>query len=185
MNRNARLSTSKRDADLPPTPFAPRIGVEASALAQVDILRDLTPAQRALVASLGEEMVLPADYILGTHGSKGDTLYLILEGEVELSVPTVMDYLAVRVVKGGESVPLSVLVGDSTLITTAVAMTSTRVVMIPRQRLLALCDVRPEIASVIFRSIAGILAQRYRFTLAKLTDTPGDAVRYADLWTNL
>lgn len=154
-------------------------------LAGIDILRDLTAEQRALVGSRGKEVTLPPGYILGTHGSQGDAIYLILEGNVELSHPTPLGYLAVRIVKGGESVPLSILLGQGRFITTAVTIDSSRVLVIPRASLLALCNERPDIGMVIFRAVAEILGSRYAATLSRLAETLDKGLQRAELWANV
>lgn len=156
----------------------------ARALARIDILEEMTIEQRALVASLGKEVTLPPNYILGTHSSEGDSLFLILEGCVELSVPTPVGYLAVRIVMGGESIPLSVLIGEGKLITTAVTTDTTSALVIPKQALLDLCTSRPDIGVLVFRSVARILGNRYATVLARLTEALGQKVP-REVWANV
>jgi len=143
---------------------------EPADLAHVDIFRPLDPRQRRAVSDLGHEYILPGNYVLGVHGSRGDTLYCVLEGSVELSVPTSKGYLAVRTVRGGESVPLSILFGEGSLITTAVTVGTVRAFAIPRDFLLRLSVTRPDIGVQVYRTAAELFGTRYSATLAKLTD---------------
>jgi len=159
--------------------------IDLDGLARVDILSGLTAEQRILVASLGKEITLPQGYILATYGSHGDSLYLILEGSVELSVPTTSGYLPVRVVCGGESIPLSSLLGKGNVITTAVTLDTSVVITMPATTLVALCHARPYIGVVIFESVARILAGRYAATLARLMESTNRGLQNADLWAAL
>ncbi|MEK7216912.1 MAG: cyclic nucleotide-binding domain-containing protein [Chloroflexota bacterium] len=137
-------------------------------LAGIDIFRSLTPEQRRSVSDLGHEYLLPGDYVLGVHGSVGETLFCLLEGSAELSVPTSKGYLAVRIVRGGESVPLSILFGDGKLITTAVTVETVRCFAMPRSFLLQLCVTQPEVGMQVYRAAAEVFLTRYAATLSKL-----------------
>ena len=151
-------------------------------LAEVDIFRPLTPEQRQTVADLGHEYLLPGDYVLGVHGSVGESLYCLLEGSAELSVPTSRGYLAVRTVRGGESVPLSILFGEGRLITTAVTMDTVRAFAMPRSFLLRLCLTRPDIGVQVYRTAAELFGSRYAATLSKLIEATGGAAPDAHLF---
>lgn len=151
-------------------------------LAEVDIFRPLDPRQRRAVSDLGHEYMLPGDYVLGVHASRADSLYCILEGTVELSVPTAKGYLGVRTVRGGESVPLSILFGEGRLITTAVTVGTVRAFAIPREFLLRLCSTRPDIGVQVYRIAAEVFGTRYAATLAKLTEALDGAAPDAALW---
>ncbi len=159
--------------------------INLDVLARVDILRGLTAEQRILVGDLGKEVTLPQGYILATYGSHADNLYLILEGSVELSVPTTSGYLPVRVVCGGESVPLSSLLGEGNVITTAVTLDASVVITIPAVSLVELCHARPDIGVVILESVARILAGRYAATLARLMESTNPGIQNAELWAAL
>ena len=152
-------------------------------LAGIDIFRPLTPEQRRTVSDLGHEFLLPGDYVLGVHGSVGETLYSLLEGSAELSVPTSKGYLGVRTVRGGESVPLSILFGEGKLITTAVTVGAVRSFAIPRSFLLRLCVTRPDIGVQVYRTAAEVFGTRYAATLLKLIEAMDGAAPDAHLWT--
>ncbi|MEK7216405.1 MAG: cyclic nucleotide-binding domain-containing protein [Chloroflexota bacterium] len=155
---------------------------DPASLAGIDIFRPLTPEQRRTVADLGHEYLLPGDYVLGVHGSVGESLYCLLEGSAELSVPTSKGYLGVRTVRGGESVPLSILFGEGRLITTAVTMDTVRAFAIPRPFLLRLCLTRPDIGVQVYRTAAELFGTRYGATLSKLIEATDGVASDAHLW---
>lgn len=162
-----------------------RTTIDPDVLARIDILRGLTAEQRILVGDLGKEVTLPQGYILATYGSHADSLYVILVGSVELSVPTTSGYLPVRVVCGDESVPLSSLLGEGNVITTAVTLDTSVVIIIPAISLVELCHARPDIGVVILESVARILAGRYASTLARLMESAHPGIQHAELWAAL
>lgn len=153
------------------------------ALQQVDILSDLEVADLYEIASLGSLEELPADTILGVTGSHCDALYVILEGYIELSVPTSSGYLGLGIVKGGGSFPLSGLLGDGCLMSTGVAMGSAKALVLPRWKLLSYCERRPEVGARIYRRIAEILASRQGALLRRLVDSA--LVVCLDEWPSL
>ncbi len=71
--------------------------------------------------------------------------------------------------RSGEAPPLSVLLGDGTLSTTATALTDVVALVLPRDALQALCPEHPVIGRELFRFIAEVLKGRYRATLSRLT----------------
>ena len=153
------------------------------ALQQVDILSSLEVADLYEIASLGSLEELPADTILGVTGSRCDVLYVVLEGYIELSVPTSSGYLGLGIVKGGGSFPLSALLGDGFLMSTGVAMGSVKTLVLPCQTLLDYCERRPDVGARIYRRIAEILAGRQGALLTRLVDST--LVAYLDGWPSL
>ncbi|MFZ4122681.1 MAG: Crp/Fnr family transcriptional regulator [Caulobacterales bacterium] len=60
----------------------------ADALARTDLLSRLTPESRARLAGRGTELTLAPGAQLCSRGDPGDALYVIMEGEIEVSVTT-------------------------------------------------------------------------------------------------
>ena len=96
-----------------------------------------------------------------------------------------MGELTVRIAGPGESLPLAALIGDGTLLTTALAFSDLRALVLPRERLLTLCAERPDIGMQIFLAVAEILGNRYRSTLHRLTESMDKVVEQTELWANV
>lgn len=152
-------------------------------LMQVDIFSSLAVDDLYEIASLGYFEELPADTILGVTGSHGDVLYVILEGYIELSVPTSSGYLGLGIVKGGGSFPLSALLGDGCLLSTGVAIGSVKTLILPCVKLLGYFARRPAVGARIYRKIAEILADRQGALLRRLVDST--LVACLDEWPSL
>jgi CRP-like cAMP-binding protein len=145
----------------------------AATLARADIMRTVHSDYLADLAALGNVVELPADTIIGVRGGRCEHLYVIIEGAVELSAPTPAGYRRLRVAGPCETVPLSALIGDGTLITTALAMGNVLAFEIPVGSVLALCERYTEMGAAVFREIAVILGGRYRKTVDRLTELDG------------
>ncbi len=159
--------------------------LDRSSLPEVDIFRALTPTQLESVESLGLCMQVPAGEVLGKAGEPADVLYVIVEGQAQLSAGSAVGSITVRVVGPGESFPLASLIGTRDLITSATAMTDMKVVAIPSGRLLRLCSEDPSVGMAVYSTIAEVLGARYRRTLDQLTTTAETVLRQADFFTNI
>lgn len=157
----------------------------ASTLQTVDIFRDLTDTERETVASFGERVRIPAGQARGTASEPGSCLYIVLDGKAELSAPSAIGQITVRIAGPGESFPLATLLGSGSLITTVTAMTDMELLAIPRFDLLSLWQGNPTLGMRMYATIADILGNRYRSTLAHLTTSAEQALRAADFWANV
>lgn len=154
-------------------------------LAGSEIFAGLTEEQRSEVAALGRIEEVRADEILGLHGNHGDTLYLIGDGQLQLMTPSTVGHLTVRIASAGECWPLACLVGDGTLITSAVAVSDLRLLALPRQPLLELMERRCDIGMPLFRAIAETFGDRYRSMLRRVTETADKAFLLGEAWANV
>ncbi len=155
------------------------------ALSWIDLYENLTDAEIEAVASVGKRVRVPAGEVLGTAGDPGDFLYAVVDGKVQLSAPSAMGEITVRVVGSGESVPLACLVEPGTLITNMTAMTDSDLVAFPRSDLLALWERNPAIGMHMATAMAGILANRYRTTLQHVSAGARQALEAAEFWANV
>ncbi len=155
------------------------------ALRWVDLYENLTDDEMDAVASLGKCVRVPAGEVLGKAGGPGEYLYAVVDGKVQLSAPSAIGEITVRVVGPGESVPLACLVEPGTLITTMTAMTDTELLAFPRAGLLALWEQNPVIGMHMATAMSGIMTNRYRATLQHLTAGARQALAAADFWANV
>ncbi|MBI4305217.1 MAG: cyclic nucleotide-binding domain-containing protein [Chloroflexi bacterium] len=140
-----------------------------------DMLRALTAAQAQQVIGLGNRRKVSEGESLGEAGRLGEKVYVVLEGQAQLSANTGFGPMTVRVAGPGESFPMASLVGYGMLVTSVRAMTGMTVWELDRSRLLDLCQERPEIGARIFAAAAKMMAERYRNTLKRLTHAADQA----------
>ena len=144
--------------------------LEKGMLNEVDIFVDLTHEQIERVSSLGKRVEVLEGRMLGRAGEPGGQLYVILQGQAELSASSTVGDITVRIAGPGESFPLASLIGSRRLITSVVAMTDMRLLAIPTDQLLSLCSEDTDIGMRIFATIADLLGNRYAKTLSHFTD---------------
>ena len=117
---------------------------------------------------MGERVHIPAGETLGKGGEHGETLFVIIHGEADLSAHSDIGEIAVRVAVPGEAFPLAILLASGTLITSGEALTDMELLTIPRGPLLELCSTDTQIGMGIYSAVGRIFAQRYSVTLAQL-----------------
>ena len=159
--------------------------LEKGTLKEVDIFGDLTHEQIERVSSLGQQVEVPEGRMLGRAGEPGDQLYVILQGQAELSAGSTVGDITVRIAGPGESFPLASLIGSRKLITSVVAMTDMRLLAIPSDQLLSLCSEDTDIGMRIFATIADLLGTRYGKTLAHFTDRAETALKDPEFFANV
>ena len=139
-------------------------------LRESDIFEGLTDHELRLVAGLGERRQVAAGERLAHAGSRGETLFLILKGEIRL-LTQAQGEIPVRMAHPGETIPLAALVDPPVLVTTIEAITEGEVFAIPRMRLLDLFDIQPMIGLQVYRAMSRGFERRYRKTLDGLVGT--------------
>lgn len=150
-----------------------------------DLLRNFTDGEAEAVLALAERTFLPEGMLVGEAGAQGTTLYMILDGSVELTGHTAKGAMTVRIAADGESFPLAVLLGAGNLVTSARAMTDVRALAIPRGRLLDYCAEHPSIGVKLFSTVAEILMGRYESILDRHLSAMDDLLKTPDLWANV
>ena len=136
---------------------------------QVDVFSDLSDQQIERVVALGSRRPVSAGEQLGTGGSLGAELFIILEGEAHLTTHSEVGEISVRIARPAEAFPLATLLGSGTLITSGEALTDMEVLAIPRSELLLLCTREPEIGMRIYAAVGRLFSNRYAETLTHLT----------------
>ncbi len=133
-------------------------------LRESDVFEGLTDDELRLVAAIGERRQVAAGQRLASAGSRGESLFLILKGEIRLLSHTAGED-PVRVAHAGETVPLAAIIDPPVLVTTAEAATDGEVFAIPRAPLLDLLETQPMIGLQVYRAAAKSFEHRYRQTL--------------------
>jgi len=123
------------------------------------------------VMATGEGVSVAQGTLLAHQGEVGRSVYVILEGQVQLETATHWGEVTVRIAGPGESLPLAALLGSGRLITTAHAMTDVRAFEMRCADFADLARRRPEIGMKVYQAVADILGGRYGNTLTRLAGT--------------
>ena len=143
-----------------------------SVLKQADIFFDMTNTQLELVASICVEKVYQKGELIFAENTPGTELYLIADGEVDIQVdPAVIGAesgvgpYTIATLRRGQSFGEVALV-DEGLRSAAARCTqhNTRLVVIPRAKLMLLCDTYPQLGYRLMRNLAADLSMKIRNT---------------------
>ena len=143
-------------------------------LKQADIFVELTPTQLELVGSLCEERRLNTGDLIFEENTPSDELYIIAQGEVEIQVdPSMVADTSARTIgpvtiatlRRGQSFGEVALVDQGLRSATArCAQHGTQLLIIPRDKLMTLCDTYPQLGYRLMRNLAADLALKIRNT---------------------
>jgi len=143
-------------------------------LRQADIFYDLTDEQLEMVSTLCTEITPPANEIVFEENSRGDELYIVANGAIDILVnPSLVqsssqrqvEPLTIATFRRGQTFGEISLV-DQGLRSAAARCVSrkTRLLVIPRDGLIKLCDQHPDLGYRLMRNIAADLAFKIRGT---------------------
>lgn len=142
-------------------------------LKQSDIFYQFTPTQLELVANLCQEVTYQKDDLIFRENSSSKELYVIVQGEVDILVnPSLVS----SVLKEGENKVIATLrrgqsFGEVALVDEGLRSASacasqkdTRLLIIPRDKLIMLCDTYPQLGYRLMYNLAADLAMKIRNT---------------------
>jgi CRP-like cAMP-binding protein len=154
-------------------------------LGTVDIFKGLPDSALGQIAELGEVASIPEGHLMGAEGAVGQSVYVVLAGRAHLSADSSAGRLTARIAGPGESFPLAALLGEGRLITTVRASTDMKVWQVDRRVLKAYFRTHCETGAHVYARAATILAERYRSTIWRLTQTTADIVKSEGFWANV
>jgi len=137
---------------------------QSQSLRESDIFEGLTDDELRLVVAIGEQRHVPAGGRLADAGSRGQTLFVIMQGKIHLLSHPPAEAV-VRTARAGETVPLATIIDPPVLVTSVVAGTDCEVFAIPRQPLIDLLEMYPPMGFQVYRAVARAFEHRYRHTL--------------------
>jgi len=151
-----------------------KIRERVNILRRADMFYDLTEAQLEMVAAISSEAEYGMGEVIFEENSAGDELYVIAAGEVEIQVDPGLIRpggakaerpVTIATLRGGQTFGEVALV-DQGLRTASARSASrrTHLLVIPRDRLITLCDNYPELGYRLMRNIAADLAFKIRGT---------------------
>jgi CRP-like cAMP-binding protein len=145
-----------------------------SVLKTADIFYKLSDDQLENIASISTERTYRYGEVIFEENSGGDELFLIAQGEVEIQVdPNLVDPDTLNVgpvesivkLQRGQSFGEIALVDRGTRSASAqAAADETKVIVIPRQGLIDLCDNDPQLGYRLMRNLAADLSTKLRKT---------------------
>ena len=141
-------------------------------LSQADIFEELSNTQLELIASICNERHYQADDVLFEENTPGDEMYIIASGEVQIQVdPSLIDSnestgsTTIATLRRGQSFGEVALVDEGLRSASArCSQQDTHLVVIPRDKLMLLCDTYPQLGYRLMRNLAADLAMKIRHT---------------------
>lgn len=149
--------------------------LDAEAMGQVLLFAALSSDEHARLAAMSTvERFAPGDVVFEEGDPSGD-LYVMLDGRVNLSVrvPGQPDK-SVLSLRGGELLGWSALLGRARA-ATAVSVTETRLLRLPRSELLELCESDHHVGYAIMRQVVEEMGDRLQHTRIQMLDVFGKA----------
>lgn len=141
-------------------------------LTQADIFDELTTTQLELISSITSERHYQAGDVIFEENTMGDEMYVIAEGEVEIQVDPALlgdensgGSFTIAIFRRGQVFGEVSLV-DEGLRSAGARCTQkdTKLIVIPREKLMLLCDTYPQLGYKLMRNLAADLAMKIRHT---------------------
>jgi CRP-like cAMP-binding protein len=142
-------------------------------LRQTDVFYDLTESQMEMVADLCSTAAYKQGETIFEENSASDELYIIANGEIDISVSPVMvqpsstgqpaQPLTIATLRRGQSFGEVALVDQGLRSASARCVSKkVRMLIIPSEKLIQLCDSNPDLGYRLMRNIAADLAFKIR-----------------------
>lgn len=138
-----------------------------SVLKQSDIFYQFTPTQLELVANLCQDVVFANGETVFEENSSSKELYVIASGEVKILINSAAGKkgTVVAILRRGQSFGEVALVDEGLRSASARAgEKDTHLVVIPRDRLVMLCETYPQLGYRLMYNLAADLAMKIRNT---------------------
>jgi len=144
-----------------------------NSLKQSDIFYQFTPTQLELVANICHEASFQKDDLIFKENSSSKELYVIIQGEVDIVVDPSLVSVAedgienkvIATMRRGQSFGEVALVDEGLRSASACAsQKDTRLLIIPRDKLIMLCETYPQLGYRLMYNLAADLAMKIRNT---------------------
>jgi len=142
-------------------------------LKQSDIFFQFTPTQLELVANICQEATYQKDDLIFKENTSSKELYIIIQGEVDIIVdPSLVGALedgtenrVIAILRRGQSFGEVALVDEGLRSASAcAAQNDTRLLIIPRDKLIMLCETYPQLGYRLMYNLSADLAMKIRNT---------------------
>jgi CRP/FNR family transcriptional regulator, cyclic AMP receptor protein len=142
-------------------------------LQQADIFDELTTTQLELIGSICTERRYQANDLIFEENTSGDEMYIIANGEVQIQVDPALlggsdgasGSHTIATLRRGQSFGEVSLVDEGLRSASArCSHQDTHLIVIPRNKLMLLCDTYPQLGYKLMRNLAADLAMKIRHT---------------------
>lgn len=149
-------------------------------LKQADIFFQLTPTQLEMIANIGQERSYGAREVIVEEGSTSKELYIVIQGEADVLVnPALVGgpespkrEVTIATLRRGQSFGEVALVDEGLRSATVrAAQKGTRLLVIPRDKLLMLCETYPQLGYRLMYNLAADLAMKIRNTDLRIRES--------------
>lgn len=146
----------------------------ATTLKQADIFYQLTPTQLEMISNICTEKSFNTGEIIIKEGTSSDELYVVVQGEVDVQVNPALitnqpsekfEPVTIVTMRRGQSFGEIALVDRGVRSATVRSnQDNTRLLLIPRDKLMLLCDTYPPLGYRLMQNLAADLALKLRNT---------------------
>jgi CRP/FNR family cyclic AMP-dependent transcriptional regulator len=141
-------------------------------LKQADIFFQLTPTQLEMVANIGQERTYAAREVVVDEGAASNELYIVIQGEADVLVNPALvggpesrkSEVTIATLRRGQSFGEVALVDEG-------LRSATRLLVIPRDKLLMLCETYPQLGYRLMYNLAADLAMKIRNTDLRIRES--------------
>lgn len=134
------------------------------------LFADLDTEERADLARIAESMTLPAAFSIFSAGDAATALYLIKDGSVRIRLASPQgEDIDVATLASGSHFGEMALIDGAKRSATAETLEATALYRFDYDKIQALLDRSPKVASKLYRSLARFLSNRLRQTTTDMT----------------
>lgn len=138
---------------------------EVELIRRFPIFSKLAPAKQKLLAFTSERLTFEANHIMFRAGDAGEACYIVIDGSIEISVPTPNGPLVVNTLGRNEIIGEIAIFGDVPRTATATTKSKVETLRISKDQFLSVIRENPDAALELIR----ILATRLANTTAQFT----------------
>jgi CRP/FNR family cyclic AMP-dependent transcriptional regulator len=140
---------------------------EVELIRQFPIFSKIQPAMQKLLCFSAERLTYDAGQVMFNAGDSADAAYVVIEGTVEISVPTPSGPIVINTMTKNEILGEIAIVGDVPRTATAKAVTKLETLKISKELFIKIIRENPDAAIELIK----ILASRLASTTTQLTRT--------------
>ena len=140
---------------------------EVELIRQFPIFSKIQPAMQKLLCFSAERLTYDAGQVLFNAGDPGDAAYVVIDGTVEISVPTPNGPIIINTMTKNEILGEIAIVGDVPRTATAKAVSKLETLKISKELFTKIIRENPDAALELIKVLAGRLAN----TTAQLSRT--------------
>jgi CRP-like cAMP-binding protein len=146
---------------------------EVELIRQFPIFSKIQPAMQKLLCFSADRLTFAAGQVIFNAGDVGDSAYVIIDGTVEISVPTPSGPIVINEMSKNDLLGEIAIVGEVPRTATAKAMTRLETLKISKELFMKIIRENPDAAAELIR----ILAARLALTTSQLSRTRNGGAR--------